>query len=101
MKNNTDKAKPPAFRAGIVLAAVGLIAFTATYAGVRFFRSSSDTIATPNGEFTKGNVASAPPGMIWIRGGEFTMGSDEPDAGPAERPHAGSVWTAFGWMRPT
>ncbi len=31
-------------------------------------------------------VASAPPGMVWISGDEFTMGSDLPDARPDERP---------------
>ncbi|MBL8860761.1 MAG: formylglycine-generating enzyme family protein [Planctomycetes bacterium] len=29
---------------------------------------------------------SAPPGMRWIPGGEFTMGSDDPTAHPNERP---------------
>ncbi len=26
------------------------------------------------------------PGMVWVPGGEFTMGSDLPDARPVERP---------------
>lgn len=29
---------------------------------------------------------AGPEGMVWIPGGEFTMGSSEPDAWPAERP---------------
>ncbi len=32
------------------------------------------------------SAPDAPPGMVWIPGGEFTMGSDTPDAWLAERP---------------
>src|SRR3954454_19900144 len=30
--------------------------------------------------------AANPPGMAWVPGGEFTMGTDDPEAAPAERP---------------
>lgn len=36
---------------------------------------------------TSAGVADdAPPGMIWVEGGEFTMGTDDPDSFPNERP---------------
>ena len=41
-----------------------------------------------------------PPGMVWIPGGEFTMGSDLPDARPVERP-AHRVRVAGFWMDAT
>jgi sulfatase modifying factor 1 len=33
-----------------------------------------------------GSASSASPGMVWIPGGEFTMGNSDPDAPPHERP---------------
>jgi formylglycine-generating enzyme required for sulfatase activity len=33
-----------------------------------------------------GALSSAPPGMVWIPGGEFTMGNSDPDAPAQERP---------------
>jgi formylglycine-generating enzyme required for sulfatase activity len=43
---------------------------------------------------------SAPPGMVWIPGGEFTMGSNDPDVSPAERPAHRVRVDAF-WMDET
>src|SRR5262249_6174829 len=51
----------------LFLAVMAACAFAVTYGVVAFVRSD-------------------PPGMVWIRGGEFTMGTDAPDASPAERP---------------
>lgn len=33
-----------------------------------------------------GEATSPPPGMVWISGGEFTMGSDDPEAKKDEKP---------------
>ncbi len=41
--------------------------------------------------------AAKPPGMIWVPGGEFTMGTDDPEAWPAERPAHRVRVTGF-WM---
>lgn len=44
---------------------------------------------------TKPDAASAPPGMVWVPGGEFTMGTDEPmmtDARPLHRVYVDGFW---------
>ncbi len=54
----------------LLIGALAVTGFAATYALVKLL---------PNGD-------AAPAGMVWIPGGEFTMGSDDPDALPAEHP---------------
>src|SRR5439155_24097452 len=58
----------------LILAALGLAAFGATYALVKV------------GQSRKGQRANAPPGMRWIPGGEFTMGTDSDLGWAAEKP---------------
>src|ERR1700756_5808134 len=45
---------------------------------------------------SNGNNTAAPPGMVWIHGGEFTMGTDDvrsfPNERPAHRVHVGGFW---------
>jgi sulfatase modifying factor 1 len=44
-----------------------------------------------------GEAVSSPPGMVWIPGGEFTMGTDEAEAYRVERPAHRVAVTGF-WM---
>src|SRR4051812_44234355 len=61
-------------RAWPLLALLAAGSFGVAYALVAWSRGSG---AAPT---------DAPPGMVWVPPGEFTMGSDAPDASPHERP---------------
>jgi formylglycine-generating enzyme len=83
MKRPTRKpgaaaAAPGGLRTAFFLALLGLAAFGVTYAVVRLLPSN------------------APPGMVWIPGGEFTMGTDDeagwPDEKPAHRARVNGFW---------
>jgi formylglycine-generating enzyme required for sulfatase activity len=85
------------------LALLAVVAFSATYLLTRATRRvafSSEPAARAATVFSTPPAAStklaerpdaiepgeAPPGMAWIPGGEFLMGSDDAQADPAERP---------------
>ena len=67
----------------IALVVLGAAAFAATFFAVRNWPRSSDT-------------AEAPPGMVWVEGGEFTMGTNDQigwaDEKPAHRVRVDGFW---------
>jgi formylglycine-generating enzyme len=89
-------------RRAVYLGAMFAIAFLATYLIVRTITSGRQpTAATVPGSGTSGLVATvdrtgdplkanAPgpnaAGMVWIAGGEFLMGTDDPSVSPVEQP---------------
>jgi formylglycine-generating enzyme required for sulfatase activity len=66
---------------------LGAVAFLVSFGLVKLFKHEPDAPA-------------APPGMIWIPGGEFTMGSDAADASRAEHPAHRARVDGF-WMDET
>jgi len=59
-------------RQAIVLVLLGVLGFGLTYAATHALRGS--------------RPANGPPGMVWIEGGEFVMGSNHAQAWPDEKP---------------
>jgi len=70
-------------RRSLLLAALGIGAFGASFALVRLSRLAK-------------SPADGPPGMVWVGGGEFTMGTDSdlgwPDEKPAHRVRVDGFW---------
>lgn len=82
----------------LLLAAVGAASFALAFAfTTRWNAPSSSSKHSRSGKRALQTPSEAPPGMVWIPGGEFMMGSDSDWAWPDERPtHAVRVH-AF-WM---
>src|SRR5262245_3287986 len=64
---------------GLVL--VGVAAFGATFAVVRWYGQARPPL--PN---SPPPSQEAPPGMVWVPGGEFSMGTDSDLGWPDEKP---------------
>jgi formylglycine-generating enzyme len=84
MKTKPAKPANPMTRNLLLLLLLGLAAFGVTFAVVRYAGRASPA------------PAGAPPSMVWIPGGEFTMGTDSdlgwPDEKPAHRVRVDSFW---------
>jgi formylglycine-generating enzyme len=61
------------------------ISWMALVCGFSQLTAEADSLSQPAGE-SSGKQMAAPPGMIWIAGGEFTMGTSDPASFPNERP---------------
>ena len=77
----------------------GIVAFALVFVGTRSWNASRDRHVASDSSTRQPTLEppGAPmPGMIWIPGGEFTMGTDSelgwPDEKPAHRVRVDSVW---------
>src|SRR5262249_52339547 len=65
-----------------------VVVFAALFAGA--LGAAYGAVAPP------GAAAAGPPGMVWVPGGEFTMGTDsapgQPDERPAHRVRVSGFW---------
>src|SRR5258708_3539047 len=82
-------------RRNVILMTLAIAGFIATFLLTKMLRREArldEAVPTRTGE--RSVVPSTateppgvnPPGMEWVPGGEFTMGTDDPEAAPAEHP---------------
>src|SRR5438445_5944950 len=82
-------------RRNVFLTTLAVVGFMAAFLLTRMTRREDhlDSVVPNQGDGRSAVPPTAtdppgvkPPGMAWVPGGEFTMGTDDPQAGPAERP---------------
>ena len=88
------------------LTALAVVAFMAAFLGTRMARPGGRLDSATHARAVERPVpptaatdppGDKPPGMAWVPGGEFLMGSDDPQAAPAEHRPTGCASTASGW----
>jgi sulfatase modifying factor 1 len=87
----------------VALAVMGLVTFGVVYAVTKHYRQQPNVTVPPVvgvGEGHGKSIPGAPPGMVLIPGGDFTMGTDSelawPDEKPAHRVRVDGFWIDSG-----
>jgi formylglycine-generating enzyme len=80
------KANPALLRPALNYAALILVAFACGFGVSALSGAGQHDIARRGRQVIEGDGVQGPRGMMWIPGGEFLMGSDDPLAKPNERP---------------
>ena len=103
MPIDVKKPTPAPLRfAGRLTLQLGLAAgvFVLTYISTRYlwaYKQKTEAKSTAKAKRIAASAAKPPEGMVWIAGGVFTIGTDDPEAPAAERPARRVEVSAF-WL---